>query len=173
MLRKVAMYYPKVLQRKYKMFKTEFYMVALILITLTCICVAMINYDYTKNHTSWISNVNRATWGCAIRTDNPYLQKYSQATKSATYIPKASAEENKEFIRTCFTSIWHVIHFVGHLIGGFLFPMWWFEILALTTAFELYEYFSCRCHDVSDVVYNTAGILLGVYLRQHTLPVAM
>ena len=61
---------------------------------------------------------------------------------------------------------WQCVHLFGHFVLGFLFPMFAGELLLATTLFEVYEYVSCNCHDVTDLVYNVVGTYLGVALRR-------
>jgi hypothetical protein len=164
------MYYIKNLQ-----YRIQRYPVHAILL-MSCGILACAFIIKMMNHNPFVDNkmfslFAKQTWRCFYESDNPYLQAYSKATKSATYIPFISQAENDEYVKKCFITVWHMIHFVGYLLTAFAFPMFWPEILIASAAFELYEYFSCKCHDVSDLVYNSSGILIGVLLRKVIMPI--
>jgi hypothetical protein len=45
---------------------------------------------------------------------------------------------------------------------SFLFPSFFIEFFLVGILFEIFEYFVRDCHDVSDILYNLAGIATGV-----------
>lgn len=133
--------------------------------------LVLMHIDYNK-HDNIISRFSKWLWyTCGIPTrGNPVLVNYSVKTKSKDYISHTDREQNDRYIKSCLMTGWHVVHFLGHLIGAFLFPMFWIHLLLGTTAFEVYEYFSCNCHDFSDIVYNITGVAIGYFLRMLLFP---
>lgn len=140
--------------------------VAMILVAIVDALVVRAIINASEERGGWTHRAAIKVGGCAIETRNGFLSKVSQATKSRTYNPLLSDEENAEFVKNCITTTWHVIHFVGHIVIAFVAPMFWPEILMLSTAFEFYEYFTCKCHDVTDIGYNTVGVAIGLGLRR-------
>lgn len=101
--------------------------------------------------------------GCTLGTHGiKTLENYSLHTKSDTYFPAASEEENRAFVKGCFMSRFQFIHLVGHFLMALVFPHFIGTIWITTALFELYEYVGYRCHDVTDLLYNTIGLALGV-----------
>ena len=137
--------------------------VGVILVVVLELCIG---HNYRKAPDTVVSKSVRWTWGCVYETDVPLLQKYSQLTKSKSYNTVMTPDENAAFVKRCLITKWHAIHFVGHIMVAFFLPLFPIEIILASTAYEIYEYFRCKCHDVSDIVYNVAGVMCGVYLRR-------
>ena len=115
-------------------------------------------------HRDFLTRLSVRTFECAIPTDVPALQARSTRTKGGDYVPFMTPEQNAEYVRTCFTTTWHAIHFTGHAIVVALYPRFVLEVLACSTLFEMYEY-SIDVHDFTDIGYNIAGALVGLTLR--------
>lgn len=133
---------------------------------VSTIAVFLINYDYTQNKDSLLSKSAKWTWGCVYKTNVLSLQSYSLWSKSSEYLPLESKETNDEYRKTCFVTRWHMLHFVLHIIVAFVYPKFVVELIMTSTLFEIYEYFSCNCHDITDIFYNVTGALIGYYLRK-------
>jgi hypothetical protein len=135
-------------------------------VVLSLIAIRTFSHDYKKDNTSLFGKFAEASTQCAYRTKNPFLQAYSQLTKTKNYLTQESKEVNDDYVKTCFTTSWHCIHFVVYLTLGYAFPLFWREIIVGATAFEIYEYFSCNCHDVTDIFWNCLGVFVGYHLRK-------
>ena len=135
-------------------------------VLVSTIAVFLIKYDYTRKPDSLLSKFAKWTWGCVYRTDNPLLQSYSLWSKSSEYLPLESKEINDEYRKTCFITRWHMLHFVLHIVVAFVYPKFVIELIMTSTIFEIYEYFSCNCHDVTDIFFNVTGAMRGFYLRK-------
>ena len=135
-------------------------------ISVISITLKILNHDVNSDPHSLFTKIVKSTWGCAYETKNKYLQKYSESTKSSEYNILLSKEENVLFVKTCFITRWHMIHFIGHIVLGLLFPMFWFFILASSFSFEIWEYFNCNCHDITDIFVNCLGVFIGVSISK-------
>lgn len=68
-------------------------------------------------------------------------------------------------IDCCIMTGWNVSHFLFYLVLGFISPQKWRELILVGILFEVFEACFLKCHDWSDIFYNTAGVLLGTFLR--------
>lgn len=134
---------------------------------LTWLAVTIIDTDWIARHrdTVFVRYLVDWSWGCFVPTHGVgWLERYSRWSKAPTYIPCYTAAENEAYIRRCLVTRWHLIHFVVHLLAGMCCPDFAVEVLVCSTLFEAYEYASCRCEDVTDLVYNATGMALGLIL---------
>jgi hypothetical protein len=68
--------------------------------------------------------------------------------------------EDRLRLRECIATNWNVLHFCLFFVIGVLCPNVKFllTIFLLSVIFELYEYHAYKCHDVTDCLYNAAGL---------------
>ena len=65
----------------------------------------------------------------------------------------------------CLTTAWSGLHYLQYAILGFLLPRLWPVLIVIGVAFEWLEYSTWKCHDILDILYNTAGVATGVGIR--------
>jgi hypothetical protein len=152
-----------------KKYKIEYILLMLIGLFMD-LFVRYTGLSYYKSEEHTYSNFRRKlyemTSGCFIRSDNIYLQKISHFVKGEKYVVQMSDEENTKFRKECITTKWNMIHFASHLIIVFIFPYFYREIFTVSFLYEIYEYYVFKCHDISDIAYNVAGLYLGYNLRK-------
>lgn len=152
---------------KYKLQYMQLFIIELIIVIFV---VKIIDHNYKISPNSLFSQFANSTWGCVINTNNNQtLQNISIYTKSRSYNPFASDEENKKFVTNCFTTTWHMLHLLGHTFLVMLYPDLIYEIIIASSLFEFYEYFKCYCHDLSDIGYNVIGSFIGYFIGKYFL----
>jgi len=149
--------------------KRSFLYLIIIGVLLSFIAILTFSYDYKINGHTLFGKFAKFSTKCTFKTDNPLLQKYSKMTKTENYLTQEPKEVNDEYVNTCFMTVWHSIHFLVYLTLGFMFPLFWKEVLIGATLFEFYEYLSCNCHDVTDIFWNTLGVFIGYNLNRMLL----
>ena len=152
-----------------KKYKVEYILFILVgLLMYAFISYTGLSYDESQEHTysPLRRNLNKMTNECFLRSDNRILQKLSHFVKGEKYIVQMSHEENTKFRKECITTTWNMLHFLSHLAVVFFFPYFYREIFTVSFLFEIYEYYVFKCHDLSDIMYNLAGLLLGYKLRK-------
>ena len=165
----MSKYNLKTLKDRINKYKVEYILFILVGLSMNYfISYTGLSYDKSKEHTysPLRRNLTKMTTGCFIKSDNIFLQKLSHFVKGEKYIVQMSDEENLKFRKECITTIWNMLHFMSHLTVVFVFPYFYREIFAVSFLFEIYEYYVFKCHDISDIIYNIAGLLLGYYLRK-------
>ena len=165
----MSKYNLKTLKYRINKYKVEYILFILVGLSMNYfISYTGLSYDKSKEHTysPLRRNLTKMTTGCFIKSDNIFLQKLSHFVKGEKYIVQMSDEENLKFRKECITTIWNMLHFMSHLTVVFVFPYFYREIFAVSFLFEIYEYYVFKCHDISDIIYNIAGLLLGYYLRK-------
>jgi hypothetical protein len=157
------------LAERIKKYKVEYILFILVGLSMNAfISYTGLSYDKSKedSYSPLRRKLNKMTSGCFLRSDNPILQKLSHFVKGEKYIVQMSDEENLKFREECIITIWNMLHFISHLGVVFFFPYFYREIFAVSFLFEIYEYYVFKCHDISDIIYNVAGLYLGYKLRQ-------
>jgi len=165
----MSKYNLKTLKDRINKYKVEYILFILVGLSMNYfISYTGLSYDKSKEHTysPLRRNLTKMTTGCFIKSDTVFLQKLSHFVKGEKYIVQMSDEENLKFRKECITTIWNMLHFMSHLTVVFVFPYFYREIFAVSFLFEIYEYYVFKCHDISDIIYNIAGLLLGYYLRK-------
>lgn len=67
-------------------------------------------------------------------------------------------------LHNCLITFWGFTHFLLYFILGLLYPKYFWQTFFIGAGFELYEKLRYDCHDVLDIVLNTAGFILGFLL---------
>jgi len=104
-------------------------------------------------------HTSRCVWSCS--PTHPWVTSINQYRGKKYF---AYERDRAKDLEGCLVTTWNLIHFVSHLILGFVYPSCWFGILLVTSSFEVMECLLVDCHDVTDVIYNASGILVGVSL---------
>ena len=165
----MSKYNLKTLKDRINKYKVEYILFILVGLSMNYfISYTGLSYDKSKEHTysPLRRNLTKMTTGCFIKSDTVFLQKLSHFVKGEKYIVQMSDEDNLKFRKECITTIWNMLHFMSHLTVVFVFPYFYREIFAVSFLFEIYEYYVFKCHDIYDIIYNIAGLLLGYYLRK-------
>ena len=162
-------YILKVMKDRIKKYKVEYIQGIFICIILE-IFIRYSAFNYDKKNEKNYSNFRRGLFklinGCSLKTKNPFFQKISNLVKGEKYVIQNSIEENKVFRNECVVTTWNFFHFLSHFFLTFFYPFFYPEIFAISFLYEIYEYFSFKCHDLSDVMYNVIGIFGGYPLRK-------
>jgi hypothetical protein len=74
--------------------------------------------------------------------------------------------ENFKSVKTCLITFWGVTHFILYTFIGYFAPDLFLETFIIGAAFELYEKEEFNCHDLLDLVLNSAGFAAGYFLRR-------
>jgi hypothetical protein len=159
----------KTLKERLKKYKVEYILFILVGLSMEAfIRYAGMGYDKKKEETysDFRKEIYKKTSSCFIQTENSFLQKLSHFVKGEKYMVQLSHEENIKFCKECLTTCWNMMHFTSHLVVVFIFPYFYREIFAVSFLYEIYEYFIYKCHDISDILYNVAGLLAGYNLRK-------
>jgi hypothetical protein len=72
--------------------------------------------------------------------------------------------KKKDKIRNCSFTFWNLSHFTLYAILTYLCPEFYMEFFLMGIGFEAYECVVYDCHDVMDVIANTAGIATGLFV---------
>ena len=165
----MSKYNLKNLVARVKKYKVEYILFIIAgLIVNTFINYSGLTYEVSKEHTysPFRRYLYKKVNSCFMRSDNPIFQELSHFVKGEKYIVQLSHEENIKFRKECIITTWNMLHFSAHLVMVFLFPLFYREIFTVSFLFEIYEYYVFQCHDLSDILYNIAGLYLGYQLRQ-------
>lgn len=65
----------------------------------------------------------------------------------------------------CLLTTWGITHVLLYALIGFLYPNMFWPTLAIGIAFEVAETY-LDCHDVLDIMWNSLGFAIGVYLNK-------
>lgn len=66
---------------------------------------------------------------------------------------------------SCFATFWSCSHFVLYLFLGYMAPDYFWTTFFIGGLFEFYEHKYYDCHDLLDIGFNTAGFVVGQFLR--------
>lgn len=80
-------------------------------------------------------------------------------------IPKEVDKKLDEDIIPDLLTGWQVTHLLTRVICGFVAPKYWMLMFGVDLSWEFTEYFLWKNHNWLDIVWNTIGILIGIYLR--------
>jgi len=80
--------------------------------------------------------------------DNYYLSKYSIS---------------QAFSKVCVFTPYELSHIIYHIFIGYYFNIYY--SLAIGFTFEFIEWRLYNCENVMDIIYNTIGAMIGIFLR--------
>jgi hypothetical protein len=97
--------------------------------------------------------------------------------KSPSWVPSSLLKfRGKNYFLTsqieesdCLFTFWSLTHFILYLVLGLLTPDFFWLTLGIGIFFEILENMTLDCHDVLDVLWNSAGFLLGFLLNMALL----
>lgn len=124
-----------------------------------------INNEYNDKK-SIKKKINTYISGCVYKVKNPKLQEISLKLKGEKYLFGELNGENIKYRKECLISRWNITHLIGHIIITFFYPKLWPLIFIGTFMYEIIEYKYFKCHDYSDILYNSVGIYIGYKLNQ-------
>jgi len=85
--------------------------------------------------------------------------------RGGSYIIGVDDPARNEKMQSCLVTFWGLGHFLTYLLLGVAAPDMFWETFAIGVGFEVYEAYRFDCHDVFDIVLNSAGFLAGKALR--------
>lgn len=65
----------------------------------------------------------------------------------------------------CLITTWAMTHVVLYGVLGYLFPERFWETFIIGALFEGVEWVTFDCHDMLDLIWNSIGFFIGVYMR--------
>jgi hypothetical protein len=80
-------------------------------------------------------------------------------------IPKEVDKKLDEEIIPDMLTGWQVTHLFTRILCGFVAPEYWMLMFGVDLSWEFTEYFLWKNHNWLDIVWNTIGIVIGIYLR--------
>ena len=148
--------------------KRNFYTSILILF-----CICLFAYYYAVILATSLENIrDNSIWGklnrihkscvlyCPLKTS-----KYHKLRGYTYYIGDDFTEEEKEMLNGCVITFWNFTHFLMYIPFGYLLPDYLVEVMCLGLFFELYECHRFNCQDMTDLVMNFSGFMIGKSLR--------
>jgi hypothetical protein len=103
----------------------------------------------------WLADLD--IW-CPVKCKSDSCKTYVGKTRGKKYTPTNDQNPTK----SCAMTFWHVTHFVLYFILSYLFPSFYVEFFVICVLWEFIEYFTFECQDVSDLFFNSTGILTGI-----------
>ena len=129
-------------------------LIILVLVYIYCFYIAT-----HENIPVCIKKIQEAClYGC-----NDESCKSNVLPKGTSYI--INDEEASRKSESCIISSWNVSHFILYTLLSYLNPTMWRELIGMGVAFEVYEHYAYNCEDVMDIFANTAGVILGSYIK--------
>jgi len=94
----------------------------------------------------------------------------SNICKTISYQSRGSNYHDTKDINTpaksgCLITGWELSHFVLHIFIAYYLNFT--ASLGLNIGYEIFEYNTCDCHSLLDILYNTCGGLLGIYIKYY------
>jgi hypothetical protein len=131
--------------------------------------------DWSSINKDVISNVNfleikDKRWKKRMqywRGDNYGLETHDFSGKPIPKHLQAKSDEKKKYY---LMTGWSCLHVLLYTILGFAAPQYWWLMLIVSGAWELYEFKAPNdYHDLLDIGWNSSGMLLGMALRRALL----
>jgi len=107
-------------------------------------------------HTDACNKLRRAHESCLC-----HVRANLSPLRGDQYYIGAMDAKKREELNGCAMTFWSASHFYLYLLLGFFAPALFWETFIAGVGFEIYEKYAFDCHDVLDVMYNSAGFLLG------------
>ncbi len=131
-----------------------------------------------------LTHLSGDPWSCCLVSvdgkvnDNPWWAIYLDSYRGKDYYvlkQRTDTDEKsaqlKDTAQRCVVTAWSMAHFLFYALLAFVAPKLFWPIFLISVVWELLEYLVSDCHDVLDIFWNFAGLLVGVYLRQRFFPV--
>ena len=140
------------------------YLVVFVIVIIVNKCVTNKNCRYGKKLIDFNNKCiiyNKSTLSeklTSTRGDNYY---WSDNIKN---IDMKKLEKKRKY---CVFSLWGLTHFVLYFILGLLSPYYFWLFFSVSIAFEIYEYYKWKCHDMLDIFINMGGLFLGIYINNY------
>jgi len=80
------------------------------------------------------------------------------------YIGVSDIDKNAK-LKKCVVTLWGLAHFLLYMVIGWVAPDMFWPTFAAGVAFESYEYFKYSCEDPLDIIWNSAGFIVGATLK--------
>lgn len=115
-------------------------------------------YPYFRSKYAFVKNIGEY---CIIGCGRDSCKKLGNAGRGNNYHDTQDASTPAQ--TGCMMTGWELSHFITHIFVGYYLNMYYST--ALSVGYELYEYKTCDCHSGFDIVYNTAGGIVGTYIK--------
>lgn len=134
--------------------------------------IYMIAFVYSLIFAPAIAKIDHGVLGAVNRLHESSVVNCDSCTaltsgRGANYYIASMDEGKFEQLRTSLVTFWGAMHFLLYAILGYVAPDMFWETFAVGVGFECYEYAKYSCEDPLDVVWNSAGFLVGRYLHHH------
>jgi hypothetical protein len=118
------------------------------------------------SHRSAITDmIKDAHASCYINcSDDNQIAKKLVAGRGRNYdITEITTSDGAEYktSETCLLTFWGFTHFIFYAILGVIAPDMFWQTFMVGTAFEVAEYYSYDCADPLDLIWNSAGFIVG------------
>lgn len=144
----------------YKLFSwdgvTGFKIGVLIVVILIGTFIVFDVYQYLRQY-DWIKKIGEA---CIYKCDGETCKAYSRQWRGGNY---HDTLDKKLPPSGCMLTSWELSHFIFHIFIGYYYNL--YISLLVGFGFEFYESQRCQCHSGFDLLYNTAGALVGNYFK--------
>ena len=81
------------------------------------------------------------------------------------FLARDISDEGRQFGPRIFT-LWNISHILYYGLGAFLFPDYVVQLWFLGVLWEVIEHFTNRMANPLDIMWNTIGIFIGLYLHR-------
>jgi hypothetical protein len=137
----------------------------LIIIIILFICFILCFYDGAEFVNLRANYLHKQ---CYYNCGTEKCKDFMKSVKGVNYYngdDKLLEDTQDETLRyeDCIVGFWELSHLVLHIFIGYFLNIYY--SLALGVGFELFEYYKWNCEGYLDILFNTAGALIGIYLR--------
>ena len=115
------------------------------------------------NDNSFQGKINKMNKSCLYNCKTEICKDMVDNNRGETYFI-ATKKEDQIHIKDCLLTFWGFTHFLLYFVLALLVPSLYIEFFFIGVIFEIYEFYKYKCHDGTDIILNTLGILLGKYL---------
>lgn len=141
---------------------TQYIIAAILLIIAYYYCIHVVQI-WNKAPDGWKARINAVHEMCLVQCDSPTI---TSKLRGSNYYIGVMNQQKREKLSKCLVTFWSMTHFVLYGVIGFFCPDIFWEMLAVGTAFEVYEKTQYGCHDWTDIAFNTLGYYAGSRLRR-------
>lgn len=124
------------------------------------------NKSENKSENNFETKLAKMHTSCLNNCDTNTCKNHIEKTRGEKYFI-SMPESKQSYMKSCIVTFWSVAHLLMYAVLTYLVPSFYIEFFFIGVAFEIYEYYKFKCHDVNDIIFNTLGIFLGKYLSPY------
>ena len=128
-----------------------------------------VNANVKENEKKKHGWMNKALSKCYFNYKSPLTEKITQGRGCGSFITVGKnkyMDNNTEDMRYCFLSGWSLSHLFTYMLLGYFCPSLFWVTFIIGTFFETFECIAFDCHDILDILCNTAGFGIGYLIQK-------